>query len=130
MLIVCEDGVWCRELQLPRQAGRLKAQPELGAHRVACRRRWGRTGVACHSRCAPHTKHATADLLQTPNPHFPTSRTQGAVEAVLARVRRGEAPDMLAATWQAQRGVLCRGVDWERYELEQLQVGIWLDIWL
>ena len=48
---------------------------------------------------------------------------QDAIEAALARIAGGEAPGMLAATWEAQRGTLCCGVNWERHSLEELQVG-------
>lgn len=47
---------------------------------------------------------------------------QEAVKACLARVAAGEAPRMLAAAWEQHEGTMCRGVRWDRHELEELQV--------
>eukprot|EP00741_Cyanophora_paradoxa_P000119 tig00000057_g114.t1 len=40
---------------------------------------------------------------------------------MLEEVRTGDLSAMLEASWSSQRGVRCRGVNWDRHTLEQLQ---------
>lgn len=50
-------------------------------------------------------------------------RLQGLIEDILSRIAGGGAAAMLEATWHSQRDTRCVGVDWERYSLQELQVG-------
>lgn len=42
------------------------------------------------------------------------------IDARLQQVSLGHAAELLAAHWQAHHGVMCRGVNWESFTLEQL----------
>lgn len=44
------------------------------------------------------------------------------IEAQLRRIQHGEAPELLAATWSKWFGTFCKGLNWERHSLEELQV--------
>jgi Fanconi-associated nuclease 1 len=43
------------------------------------------------------------------------------VEGCLQRIAAGEAPRLLRLAWEQHRGVMCRGVSWDRHTLEELQ---------
>ncbi|KAK9829081.1 hypothetical protein WJX72_003785 [[Myrmecia] bisecta] len=43
-----------------------------------------------------------------------------AIQACLAQIRGGGAPEMLRKCWEAHHGVMCRGINWERHGLEDL----------
>lgn len=36
----------------------------------------------------------------------------------------GEAPRLLRQSWEQRRGVMCRGVNWDRHSLEELQLVV------
>ncbi|PRW59254.1 fanconi-associated nuclease 1-like protein isoform X1 [Chlorella sorokiniana] len=66
------------------------------------------------------TPFQTAPLdLDTPL-FYPTRKD--AIEECLGRISAGQAPAMLRSAWQQHRGVMCRGVNWERHSLEDLQL--------
>ena len=44
------------------------------------------------------------------------------IEEQLRRIRCGEAPQLLESTWSKHFGRVCRGLNWERQSLEELQV--------
>lgn len=44
------------------------------------------------------------------------------IEEKLQRIRCGDAPQLLASTWSKHFGRVCRGLNWERQSLEELQV--------
>lgn len=46
---------------------------------------------------------------------------QDLVDARLQELHAGAAHDLLASAWHAHHGVLCRGVNWERHPLAELQ---------
>ncbi|GAB4815648.1 hypothetical protein N2152v2_002694 [Parachlorella kessleri] len=66
------------------------------------------------------TPFQTAPLDLDTDAFFPAR--QAAIEATLARIAAGQGPAMLAASWQAQAGTFCRGVNWERHSLDELQL--------
>lgn len=43
------------------------------------------------------------------------------VDARLDELQTGDAATLLAAAWNTHHGVLCRGVNWERHTLAELQ---------
>lgn len=49
-----------------------------------------------------------------------TRAAQVQVEACLARIRAGGAPQRIADAWAEQHGVLVRGVSWQRHSAAQL----------
>lgn len=57
---------------------------------------------------ARHPSSANALLCSLP-PHV-----QDAIEECLDRIAAGQAPAMLRSAWEQHRGVLCRGVNWDR----------------
>ena len=51
---------------------------------------------------------------------LPRALPQEAIGARLAEIRAGRAPALLTAVWEEQRGVLARGVHWDRWQLPEL----------
>ena len=50
------------------------------------------------------------------------------IDAVLQRIALGEAEALLAQVWRLHYGQWCRGVNWERCSLAQLQeIARWVD---
>ena len=45
---------------------------------------------------------------------------QEIIEARLAEVAAGRAPELLTEAWHAHHGTMCRGVTWDRWPLDQL----------
>ncbi|KAI5068304.1 hypothetical protein GOP47_0016649 [Adiantum capillus-veneris] len=43
------------------------------------------------------------------------------IEAQLQRIQTEEVPQLLATTWSKWFGTVCRGLNWERYKLQELQ---------
>jgi Fanconi-associated nuclease 1 len=44
------------------------------------------------------------------------------IEAQLSLIADGAAPALIASIWEEHLGTLCRGVNWERWSLEDLQI--------
>jgi len=65
-------------------------------------------------------QHAPSDLMLCQEFLLSPARRR-ALNEVLARVKRGEAPAMLAETHGQHAGTLCLGVDWVSFPLETLQ---------
>ncbi|KAI7839720.1 hypothetical protein COHA_006524 [Chlorella ohadii] len=66
------------------------------------------------------TRFQTAPLdLDTPL-FYPARKD--AIEECLARIAAGQAPAMLRSAWAQHRGTMCRGVNWDRHSLEDLQL--------
>lgn len=49
------------------------------------------------------------------------SARKSLIEAQLAAVAEGDIVTLLANTWTQHKGTMCRGVNWERHSLEELQ---------
>ena len=52
--------------------------------------------------------------LDLPTPAFFPARKQ-ALGACLAHIRDGQGPHMIRQRWQASRGIMCVGVNWDRF---------------
>ncbi|CAM6105052.1 unnamed protein product [Calypogeia fissa] len=69
------------------------------------------------------------DVFQTPFQTSPLDldtevffpARQSLIEAQLAAIAEGDIEALLANTWTRHKGTMCRGVNWERHSLEELQ---------
>lgn len=75
---------------------------------------------SCEVPDAFRTPFQTAPLDLDSEEFYPARA--GAIEERLALLRGDGASDALAAVWAEHRGTLCRGVQWDRWSLQELQL--------